>query len=90
MPINLHGRSVLSLDDLDAEDIRYLLRLAADLKAAKLGGYEVPRLMRKNIALIFERTRHAPEPGSRWQLMTRAPTSPTWVPPAAILATRNR
>ncbi|MBB3387228.1 ornithine carbamoyltransferase, partial [Rhizobium sp. BK609] len=55
MPINLHGRSVLSLDDLDAEEIRYLLRLAADLKAAKLGGYEVPRLTRKNIALIFEK-----------------------------------
>jgi ornithine carbamoyltransferase len=55
MPINLHGRSVLSLDDLDAAEIRYLLRLAADLKAAKLGGYEVPRLARKNIALIFEK-----------------------------------
>lgn len=55
MPINLHGRSVLSLDDLTSDEIRFLLRLAADLKTAKLGGYEVPRLVRKNIALIFEK-----------------------------------
>ncbi|WP_168879201.1 ornithine carbamoyltransferase [Rhizobium sp. P28RR-XV] len=55
MAINLHGRSVLSLDDLKSDEIRFLLRLAADLKAAKLGGYEVPRLTRKNIALIFEK-----------------------------------
>jgi len=55
MPTNLHGRSVLSLDDLTPDEIRFLLRLAADLKAAKLGGYEVPHLTRKNIALIFEK-----------------------------------
>lgn len=55
MPINLHGRSVLSLDDLSSDEIRFLLRMAADLKAAKLGGYEEPRLARKNIALIFEK-----------------------------------
>ncbi|MBP1842788.1 ornithine carbamoyltransferase [Rhizobium petrolearium] len=55
MPINLHGRSVLSLDDLSSDEIRFLLRMAAELKAAKLGGYEKPRLTRKNIALIFEK-----------------------------------
>ncbi len=55
MAVNLHGRSILSLDDLSPDEIRFLLRLAADLKAAKLGGYEVPRLTRKNIALIFEK-----------------------------------
>ncbi len=55
MSINLHGRSVLSLDDLTAEEIRHLLRLAADLKAAKQAGHETPRLVRKNIALIFEK-----------------------------------
>ncbi len=55
MPVNLHGRSVLTLDDLTPAEIRFLLRLAADLKAAKQGGYEVPKLMRKNIALIFEK-----------------------------------
>lgn len=55
MSINLHGRSVLSLDDLTAEEIRHLLKLAADLKAAKQAGHETPRLVRKNIALIFEK-----------------------------------
>src|SRR5579871_5623463 len=55
MPINLRGRSVLDLDDFSPAEIRYLLRLAADLKAAKYGGYEQPRLLRKNIALIFEK-----------------------------------
>lgn len=55
MPINLHGRSVLSLDDLSSNEIRFLLRMAAELKAAKLGGYEKLRLTRKNIALIFEK-----------------------------------
>ncbi|WP_429925697.1 ornithine carbamoyltransferase (plasmid) [Agrobacterium vitis] len=55
MPINLHGRSVLSLDDLSSDEIRFLLRMAADLKTAKLGGFEVPHLTRKNIALIFEK-----------------------------------
>lgn len=55
MPINLRGRSVLGLDDFSPAEIRFLLRLAADLKAAKYGGYEQPRLQRKNIALIFEK-----------------------------------
>jgi len=55
MPVNLHGRSVLALDDFSPEEIRFLLRLSAELKAAKYGGYEQPRLARKNIALIFEK-----------------------------------
>ena len=55
MPVNLHGRNVLTLDDFTGAEIRYLLRLAADLKAAKQAGNEVPRLTRKNIALIFEK-----------------------------------
>lgn len=55
MSINLHGRSVLALDDLSPDEIRFLLRLAADLKVAKMAGTEQPRLARKNIALIFEK-----------------------------------
>ncbi|WP_207260552.1 ornithine carbamoyltransferase [Desulfovibrio sp. Huiquan2017] len=55
MPVNLHGRSVLTLADFTPDEIRYLLRLAADLKTAKLTGTEVPRLSGKNIALIFEK-----------------------------------
>jgi ornithine carbamoyltransferase len=55
MPVNLHGRNVLTLDDFTGAEIRYLLRLAADLKTAKQAGTEVPRLARRNIALIFEK-----------------------------------
>lgn len=55
MPINLHGRSFLKLLDFTPDEIRYLLRLSADLKSAKSGGYERPRLKGKNIALIFEK-----------------------------------
>lgn len=55
MPVNLKGRSLLTLDDLSSAEIRYLLKLAADLKSAKRMGNEVPRLLRRNIALIFEK-----------------------------------
>lgn len=55
MPINLHGRSVLTLLDFSPDEIRFLLKLAASLKQAKYGGYEQPRLTGKNIALIFEK-----------------------------------
>ncbi len=55
MPVNIRGRSVLTLDDFSPAEIRYLLRLSAELKAAKYGGYEQQRLLRKNIALIFEK-----------------------------------
>ncbi|MBN8995145.1 MAG: ornithine carbamoyltransferase [Rhizobiales bacterium] len=55
MPLNLHGRNVLTLDDFSGAEIRYLLHLAANLKAAKQAGAEVPRLAGKNIALIFEK-----------------------------------
>lgn len=55
MPINLRGRSVLTLDDFSPGEIRLLLRLAAELKGAKVAGTEVQHLARKNIALIFEK-----------------------------------
>jgi ornithine carbamoyltransferase len=55
MAYNLRDRSFLKELDFTPEDLRFLLRLAADLKAAKYGGYEVPRLTGKNIALIFEK-----------------------------------
>lgn len=55
MPINLRGRSLLTLDDYSPSDIRFLLRLAAELKAAKLAGTERQRLTGRNIALIFEK-----------------------------------
>ncbi|MDQ7249543.1 ornithine carbamoyltransferase [Dongia sedimenti] len=55
MPINLRGRSVLTLDDFTPQEIRYLLQLSVDLKTAKRGGFEQQRLKGKNIALIFEK-----------------------------------
>ena len=55
MPINLRGRSVLTLNDFSPAEIRFVLRLAAELKAAKEAGSEQPRLLRRNIALIFEK-----------------------------------
>ena len=55
MPINLRSRSVLTLDDFSPAEIRFLLQLAAELKAAKIAGTEQPRLTRRNIALIFEK-----------------------------------
>src|SRR6516164_4128864 len=53
--IDLHGRHFLTLADYSAEEIRYLLDLAADLKAAKKEGREEQRLVGKEIALIFEK-----------------------------------
>jgi ornithine carbamoyltransferase len=55
MPVNLHGRSFLTLLDFTPDEIRFLLRLSASLKQAKYGGYEEARLKGKNIALIFEK-----------------------------------
>jgi ornithine carbamoyltransferase len=55
MPINLRSRSILTLEELNPAEIRFLLRLAAELKAAKAAGIETPRLKGKNIALIFEK-----------------------------------
>jgi ornithine carbamoyltransferase len=56
MSFNLHNRSFVKELDFTPEELRFLIRLAADLKAAKYGGYEKPRLTGNNIALIFEKT----------------------------------
>ncbi len=56
MPVNLKNRHFLKLLDLNQSEIRFLLELAKNLKAAKYGGYEEPKLKGKNIALIFEKT----------------------------------
>src|SRR4249920_3837804 len=56
MAFNLRHRSFLKELDFEPDELRFLLRLSADLKAAKYGGYEQPRLTGKNIALIFEKT----------------------------------
>jgi ornithine carbamoyltransferase len=56
MSFNLRNRSFLKELDFTPAEWRFLLGLAADLKAAKYAGTEVPRLRGKNIALIFEKT----------------------------------
>ncbi len=56
MPVNLKNRHFLKLLDFTPKEIEFLLKLSADLKAAKYGGYEQPRLKGKNIALIFEKS----------------------------------
>ena len=56
MAYNLRNRSFVKLLDLTPQEIKFLLKLSADLKAAKYAGYEQPRLRGKNIALIFEKS----------------------------------
>jgi len=55
MAYNLKNRHFLKLLDFTPEEIRFLLNLSADLKKAKYAGTEQPRLIGKNIALIFEK-----------------------------------
>src|SRR6478735_2380040 len=51
----LRGRHFLTFDDYSAEEIRYLIDLSAELKAAKRAGTEEPQLTGREIALIFEK-----------------------------------
>ena len=53
--IDLRGRRFLTLADFSPDEIRYLLDLAAELKAAKREGREEQRLVGREIALIFEK-----------------------------------
>ena len=55
MAFNLKSRHFLTLRDFSPREISFLLKLAADLKAAKYAGTEVPQLCGKEIALIFEK-----------------------------------
>lgn len=57
MPVNLKGRSFLTLMDFTPGEIRYLLDLAAALKAKKKAGIcDQPLLKGKNVVLLFEKT----------------------------------
>lgn len=56
MPVNLKGKSFLTLMDFSPEEIRYLLNLAHDLKRKKRSGVRDPLLVGKNIVLLFEKT----------------------------------
>lgn len=54
--VNLKGRNFLTLRDYSAEEIEYLLDLAAKLKKMKKDGVTDKCLEGKNVALIFEKT----------------------------------
>ncbi|MFD8707420.1 ornithine carbamoyltransferase [Kitasatospora sp. NPDC059648] len=56
MAFNLRNRHFLKELDFTPQEFRFLVDLAAGLKAAKYAGTEQPRLRGKNIALIFEKT----------------------------------
>ena len=53
---DLKGRNFLTLKDFTAEEITYLLDLAAGLKQKKKDGVPVNIFQGKNVALIFEKT----------------------------------
>jgi ornithine carbamoyltransferase len=53
--VDLRGRHFLRLADYSPDEIRYLIELARELKAAKKNGTEEQRLVGKEIALIFEK-----------------------------------
>ncbi|MGE4587350.1 MAG: ornithine carbamoyltransferase [Mangrovibacterium sp.] len=56
MTVSLTNRHFLKLLDFQPEEIRYLLKLASELKKARRKGTEEQKLKGKNIALIFEKT----------------------------------
>ncbi len=55
MAFNLKNRHFLKEIDFTKEELMFLLYLSKDLKNAKYCGTEQPRLVGKNIALIFEK-----------------------------------
>lgn len=55
MAFNLRNRSFVKELDFTPAELKFLLQLSKELKAAKYGGYEQPRLKGKNIVLIFEK-----------------------------------
>ena len=48
MAFNLRNRSFVKELDFTPNELRFLLKLSADLRAAKYGGYEVQHLAGKN------------------------------------------
>jgi ornithine carbamoyltransferase len=52
---DLHGRSLLKEVDFSKEELTYLIDLAKQLRDDRRLGFEVPQLIGRNIALVFER-----------------------------------
>ena len=55
MAVNLKGRSFLRLLDFTPDEMHYLIKLSADLKAKKRSGIRGDLLDGKSIALLFEK-----------------------------------
>ena len=55
MAFNLRNRHFLKELDFTPQEMQFLLKLSADLKAAKYAGIEQQRLKGRNIVLIFEK-----------------------------------
>lgn len=55
MAFNLKNRSFVKLLDFTPKEIKFLLDLSADLKAAKYAGTEQQKLKGKNVVLLFEK-----------------------------------
>jgi len=56
MPVNLRGRSFLTLKDFTPREIHYLLDLSKDLKSKHRAGIKGDLLKDKNVVLIFDKT----------------------------------
>lgn len=56
MPYNLRNRSFVKEIDFEPGELRFLLQLSEALKTAKYAGTEVPRLVGKEISLVFAKT----------------------------------
>jgi len=56
MSFNLRNRSLLTVQDYTAREVRFLLDLARDLRRAKYARTEQKHLAGKSICLIFEKT----------------------------------
>ena len=54
--MDLHGRSLLKVTDLNDKEFLHLVNLGALLRAGKRRGNTWPRLAGRNIALVFEKT----------------------------------
>ena len=55
MSYALKNRSLLSLEELSASDVHFLLELARELKRCRRAGREQPQLRDKNIALLCDK-----------------------------------
>ncbi len=56
MPVNLKGRSFITLKDFSQKEIRHLLDKSIDLKKKKRSGIKGDLMEGKNVVLLFEKT----------------------------------